>query len=162
RDRYGRGGDHIPFNERGYAAVRLTEPNEDFTRQHERVETRDGVAYGDVVERVDFAYVAQVARVNAATLATLALAPAPPAGVRFGSARQGYDTRLTWTRGPDTDLAGYRVVWRATYQPFWTHALDVGDVADTTLKGHSKDDLFFAVQSLDRDGNASLPVVPRP
>jgi hypothetical protein len=162
RDRYGRGGDHIPFNERGYAAVRLTEPNEDFTRQHERVETRDGVAYGDVVEHVDFAYIAQVARVNAAALATLALAPASPAGVRFGSARQGYDTRLTWTRSPDPDLAGYRVVWRATYQPFWTHALDVGDVADTTLKGLSKDDLFFAVQSLDRDGNASLPVVPRP
>ena len=89
RDRYGRGGDHIPFNERGYAAVRLTEPNENFDRQHQKVEVRDGVAFGDVVEKVDFAYVAQVARVNAATLASLALAPAPPSEARFGTGRPG-------------------------------------------------------------------------
>jgi hypothetical protein len=161
RDRYGRGGDHIPFNERGFAAVRLTEPNEDFNRQHQRVEDRDGVSYGDVLERVDFNYVAQVARVNAALLASLALAPAPPT-VRFGSARQDYDTKLTWKRGSEPDLAGYRVVWRATHQPFWEHSLDLGDVTETTLKGLSKDDLFFAVQALDRDGNASLPAVPTP
>ena len=161
RDRYGRGGDHTPFNERGYAAVRLTEPNEDFNRQHERVEQRDGVAYGDVIERVDFAYVRQVARVNACVLASLALAPAPPAELRFGSARQAYDTWLTWRRGSEPDLAGYRVVWRATHQPFWEHSLDLGDVTEATLKGLSKDDLFFAVQAIDRSGNASLPVLPR-
>jgi Zn-dependent M28 family amino/carboxypeptidase len=162
RDRYGRGGDHIPFNERGIAALRLTEPNEDFTRQHERVETRDGVAYGDVVERVDFDYVARVARVNAAAIAAIALAPSAPAGVRFGSARQAYDTRLSWTRGNEPDLAGYRVAWRATHQPFWERSLDVGDVTETILKGLSKDDLFFVVQAIDRDGNASLPVFPVP
>jgi hypothetical protein len=160
RDRYGRGGDHIPFNELGFPAVRLTEPNEDFTRQHERVGEREGVAYGDVVERVDFAYVAQVARVNASLLANLALAPAPPAATRFGSARQAYDTRLTWRKGAEPDIAGYRVVWRATHEPFWVHGLDVGDAAEATLKGLSKDDLFFAVQAIDRDGNASLPAFP--
>jgi hypothetical protein len=160
RDRYGRGGDHIPFNERGYAAVRLTEPNEDFRRQHQRVERREGVDYGDVVERVDFAYVAQVARVNASLLANLALAPAPPKAVRFATARQDYDTRLTWQRGPEPDLRGYRIVWRATYQPFWEHALDVGDTTEATLKGLSKDDCFFAVQAVDREGHTSLPVVP--
>lgn len=162
RDRYGRGGDHIPFNERGAAAVRFTEPNENFDRQHEKVEVRDGVAYGDTVEFVDFAYVAQVARVNAAALATLALAPAPPSAVRFGSARQAYDTSLTWTKGTDPDLAAYRVVWRETYQPFWTHAQEFPADPSALVKGLSKDDLFFAVQAVDRDGNPSLPVVPRP
>jgi Peptidase family M28 len=162
RDRYGRGGDHAPFNERGFAAVRLTEPNENFNRQHQRVEDRDGVAYGDVVEHVDFPYVAQVARVNASLLASLALAPAPPAEVRFGSARQDYDTKLTWRKGTEPDLAGYRVVWRPTHQPFWERGVDVGNVTETTLKELSKDDLFFAVQAIDRDGNASLPAVPTP
>ena len=162
RDRYGRGGDHIPFNERGWPAVRLTEPNEDFTRQHEKVETRDGVAYGDVFERVDVPYVAKVARVNASLLARLALAPAPPSEVRFATARQAYDTALTWRKNPEPDLAGYRVVWRATHQPYWAHGRDVGDVTEATLKGLSKDDLFFAVQAVDREGHASPPVFPAP
>jgi hypothetical protein len=160
RDRYGRGGDHIPFNERGYAAVRLTEPNEDFDRQHQRVERRGGVDTGDVVERVDFAYVAQVARVNASVLANLALAPAPPKAVRLATAGQDYDTRLAWQRGSEPDLLGYRVVWRATHSPFWQRALDVGDATEATLKGLSKDDHFFAVQAVDREGNASLPAFP--
>jgi hypothetical protein len=162
RDRYGRGGDHIPFNERGFAAVRLTEPNEDFDRQHQRVEVRDGVPFGDVVDRVDFPYVAQVARVNASLLACLALAPAPPSNLRFGTGRQEYDTRISWKRGDEPDLAGYRVVWRATHLPFWRRGLDFGDVADVVVKGLSKDDVFFAVQAIDRDGNASLPSFPTP
>ncbi len=162
RDRYGRGGDHIPFNERGYAAVRLTEPNEDFDRQHQKVEVRDGVPYGDVIERVDFPYVTRVARVNASLLASLALAPAPPADLRFGTGRQEYDTRLSWKRGAEPDLAGYRVVWRPTDLPTWRRGADVGDVAETVVKGLSKDDLFFAVQAVDKDGNASLPAFPVP
>ena len=167
RDRYGRGGDHIPFNERGYAAVRFTEPNENFDRQHKKVETVDGVDFGDVVDRVDFAYVAQVARVNAAALASLALAPASPTEVRFGTGRQEYDTRIGWKRGSEPDLAGYRVVWRPTHQPFWTRGLDVlgdkpTDTVEAIVKGLSKDDLFFAVQAVDRDGNASLPTFPVP
>jgi hypothetical protein len=161
RDRYGRGGDHIPFNERGFAAVRLTEPNEDFNRQHQKVEVVDGVAFGDVPELVDFDFVAQVARVNASLLANLALAPAAPEP-RFATARQAYDTKLTWKRGAESDLAGYRVVWRETFQPFWQRALEVGDVTEATIKGLSKDDLFFAVQAIDKDGNASLPAFPVP
>jgi Peptidase family M28 len=167
RDRYGRGGDHIPFNERGYAAVRFTEPNENFDRQHKKVETVGGVEFGDVVDRVDFAYVAQVARVNLAALASLALAPAPPTDVRFGTGRQEYDTRIGWKRGSEPDLAGYRVVWRATHQPFWTRGLDIlavkpTDSVEAVVKGLSKDDWFFAVQAVDRDGNASLPTFPVP
>lgn len=161
RDRYGRGGDHIPFLQRGYAAVRFTEPNEDFTRQHQKVREEKGIKYGDVPEMVDFAYVAQVARVNAASLAGLALAPAPPAGVSFKSARQEYDTLLTWQQNKEPDLVGYKIVWRATHEPFWTHSRFVGDVTEFVMKGFSKDDYLFAVQAVDTQGNASVPSFPR-
>ncbi|MEP7272714.1 MAG: M28 family metallopeptidase [Acidobacteriota bacterium] len=161
RDRYGRGGDHIPFLQRGYPAVRFTEPNEDFTRQHQKIRVENSVKYGDVIEMVDFDYIAKVAGVNAASLASLALAPTAPAGVRFKSARQEYDTLVSWEKSPEPDAAGYRVVWRRTYQPFWERSLDVGDVTEYVLKGLSKDDYFFGVQAIDREGNASVAVFPR-
>lgn len=161
RDRYGRGGDHIPFLEHGWAAVRFTEPNEDFTRQHQRVREEQGIKYGDVPEMVDFDYVAQVTRVNAAALAGMALAPAAPSGVRFRTARQEYDTVLAWQKNTEPDVAGYRILWRETHQPFWQRSVDVGDVGEYVLKGLSKDDYFFAVQAIDRDGNASVPSFPR-
>ncbi len=164
RDRYGRGGDHIPFNEQGFAAVRLTEPNEDFDRQHQKVEVVAGIPYGDVLERVDFPYVSRVARVNATLLASLALAPAPPTELKFGTGRQEYDTRMTWKSGSEGDLAGYRVIWRPTHVPFWNQAFEVSDktAKDVVIKGLSKDDLFFAIQAVDADGNASLPAFPVP
>ena len=161
RDRYGRGGDHIAFLQRGFPAVRFTEPNEDFTRQHQKVREENGIKYGDVFEMVDPAYIAQVARVNASALASMALAPAPPKGVSFGTARQAYDTRLSWQKGTEPDLAGYRIVWRETYQPFWQRSIEIGNLTDYVLKGLSKDDFFFAVQAVDKDGNASVPVFPR-
>lgn len=164
RDRYGRGGDHVPFNERGYSAVRLTEPNEDFNRQHQKVEVRDGISYGDTPDRVDFDYVAAVARVNAGLLASLANAPAPPRNTYFASARQDYDTKITWEPGPEPDLSHYRILWRATDAAYWEHALiiDGKSRSEATMKGLSKDDLFFAIQAVDADGNASLPVIPVP
>ncbi len=161
RDRYGRGGDHIPFLQRGYPAVRLTEPNEDFNRQHQKIREADGVRFGDVVEMVDFDYIAQVARVNASALASMAMAPASPSGVSFKSARQQYDTILTWKPNQEPDLAGYRIVWRETFQPRWVRSVEVGKVNEFVLKGLSKDDFFFAVQAIDRDGNPSVPTFPR-
>ncbi|MBS1810196.1 MAG: M28 family metallopeptidase [Acidobacteria bacterium] len=162
RDRYGRGGDHNAFLQRGFAAVRFTEPNEDFTRQHQKVREENGIKYGDVPEMVDFPYIAQVARVNAAALASMALAPAAPAGVSFKSARQEYDTLLTWKANSEPDVSGYRIVWRQTYQPFWTGSVEVGNVTEFVMKGLTKDDYFFAVQAIDKDGNASVPSFPKP
>lgn len=160
RDRYGRGGDHIPFLQRGFPAVRFTEPNEAFTRQHQKVREENDTKYGDTIEMVDFAYVAQVARVNASTLGVMALAPASPSGVKFKTARQEYNTTLSWQENKEPDLAGYRILWRETYQPFWQHSVDVGNVTEFVMKGLSKDDYFFAVQAIDRDGNASVPTFP--
>lgn len=161
RDRYGRGGDHIPFLQAGYPAVRFTEPNEDFSRQHQRVREENGVRYGDVIEMVDFEYIARVARVNAAAVAGIALAPAAPAGVTFKSARQQYDAVLTWTPAPEKDVVGYRILWRETWQPLWQRSLEVGLVDQVVLPGLSKDDYFFAVQAIDKDGNAGVPAFPR-
>ncbi|HZS06411.1 MAG TPA: M28 family metallopeptidase [Blastocatellia bacterium] len=162
RDRYGRGGDHSAFLRQGYPAVRFTEPNEDFTRQHQKVREENGIRYGDVFEMTDPAFVAQVARVNASALASMALAPAPPAGVRFKSARQEYDTLIAWDKNKEPDVAGYQIVWRETYQPFWQRSVFTGDVTEYVMKRLSKDDYFFAVQAVDKDGNVSVPAFPKP
>jgi hypothetical protein len=160
RDRYGRGGDHNAFLQRGFTAVRFTEPNEAFTRQHQKVREENGIKYGDVFEMADPAYTAQVARINASALASLALAPAAPAGVQFKTGRQEYDTTVAWQASKEPDIAGYRIVWRETYQPFWQRSIEVGNVAEFVMKGLSKDDYFFAVQAIDKDGNVSAPAFP--
>jgi Zn-dependent M28 family amino/carboxypeptidase len=161
-DRYGRGGDHQPFLRRGYAAVRLTEPAENYTRQHQDVRTEGGVAFGDVVSGVDFPYVAAVARVNAAVVASLALAPPPPADTTIEARGSGYDTTLSWSWSPVPDLAGYEVVWRDTTAGDWEHARWVGDATRATLKGLSKDDFHFGVRAVDRDGHRSPVAFPLP
>jgi hypothetical protein len=162
RDRYGRGGDHIPFLERGYAAVRFTEPNEDYTHQHQNLRTENGIRYGDLPEFVDFAYVADVARVNAAALATLARAPARPKSVAINTRRLSNDTDLQWAANTEPDLAGYEIVWRDTTSPVWTHSLWIGNVTSYTVKGRSKDNYFFGVHAHDRAGNRSPASFPRP
>lgn len=160
-DRYLRGGDQLPFLERGYPAVRFTEPAEDFRRQHEDVRTENGVEYGDVPDHVDFAYTADVARVNAAALAVLARAPAPPAGVQIETARLENDTTLRWLPSPEPTLAGYRIVWRETTAPFWEHAQDVGKgVNRITIPGASKDNLIFGLEAFDAAGHFTPAVFP--
>jgi len=162
RDRYGRGGDHIPFLERGYPAVRFTEVNEEFRHQHQNVRVENGVQFGDLPEFVDFAYVANVARVNAASLAALALAPSRPKGVTILSQRLQNDTELKWDTNTEPDLAGYEIVWRDTTAPVWTNSKAVGNVTGFTMKGMSKDNYFFGVRAIDKDGNRSAVTYPKP
>jgi Peptidase family M28 len=162
RDRYLRGGDHIPFLERGFAAVRFTEPNEDYRHQHQNVRIEGSVQYGDLPQFVDFDYIAQVARVNAAALASLALAPAVPKSVGIVTARLTNDTDLRWAANTEPDLAGYEIVWRETTSPVWTHSRMVGTATSYTMKGMSKDNFFFGVRAVDRDGHRSPAGFPRP
>jgi Peptidase family M28 len=158
-DRYLRGGDHISFNEQGYAAVRFTEYREDYNHQHQNVRTENGIEYGDLPKFVNFDYVANVARVNAATLASLASAPAPPAKVRLQTKQLENDSTLTWEASPGS--ASYEVLWRDTASPEWEHAQSVGNVTRATLP-LSKDNVIFAVRAVGPAGHRSLPVVPQP
>jgi hypothetical protein len=161
RDRYGRGGDHIPFLERGYAAVRFTETNEEFKHQHQNVRVENGVQYGDLPEFVDFSYVANVARINAASLATLALAPARPRNVTLLTGLSN-DTQLKWDANREPDLAGYEIVWRDTTSPVWTNSRWVGAATTYTMKDMSKDNYFYGVRAVDTVGNRSPATYPRP
>lgn len=162
RDRYGRGGDHIPFLERGFAAVRFTEPDEDYTHQHQNVRTVDGKFYGDTIDYVDFEYTANVARVNLTALASLALAPSKPKNVGIITGGLTNDTVLKWDANTDQDLAGYEVVYRDTTAAEWTNTIPVGNVLTYTAKAMSKDNYFFGVRSVDKNGNKSPVVYPRP
>jgi hypothetical protein len=160
-DRYLRGGDHSSFNQQGFAAVRFTEFREDFHHQHQNVRTENGIEYGDLAKFVDFDYVAHVARLNAATLASLASAPAPPANVHLLTKDLENDSTLTWEASPGGRASGYEVLWRATTSPEWEHIQKVGSVLRATLK-LSKDNVIFAVRAVDAQGHRSLPVVPLP
>ncbi len=162
RDRYGRGGDHIPFLERGFTAIRFTEPHEDYTHQHQNVRTENNIQYGDLPEFVDFGYIANVTRINAASLASLAFAPAKPKNVGLVTSKLINDTELKWDAGTENDLAGYEVVWRGTTDAVWTNAIFVGNVTTYTLKNMSKDNFFFGVRAVDQDGNKSLVTFPKP
>jgi Zn-dependent M28 family amino/carboxypeptidase len=161
RDRYGRGGDHIPFLERGYAAVRFTEPNENYNHQHQNVRLEKGVQYGDLPEFDDFNYIANVARVNAASLAVLALAPARPKSAELGGGLAD-DSTLKWNASEEPDIAGYEIVWRDTTSPVWTDSRFVSNVLTFTMKGMSKDNYFFGVRAVDKEGNRSPVSYPRP
>ena len=162
-DRYLRGGDHFSFLEQGYPAVRFTEPHEVFSRQHQDVREVDGVHYGDTADYVDFGYVANVARVNAAALADLADAPAAPHGLEIDALELTNDTTLQWAPNAEPDLAGYRIVWRETTAPQWQHTMDVSkDATHYTVKGVSKDNFIFGVEAVDAAGHVSPAVYPRP
>jgi Peptidase family M28 len=160
RDRYLRGGDHLPFLERGYAAVRFTEPFENFRHQHQNLRTENGVRYGDLPEFVDFGYVADVARVNLAGLATLAWAPPPPRNVRLDATELSNSSLLTWDIDPQA--AGYRVVWRNTDAATWQHQRDLGPTGRALLDGISKDNVVFGVMALSASGHPSLASFPLP
>lgn len=149
-DRWGRGGDEEPFLEQGYPAVRLAESNEDYARQHQVVRVENGVHYGDVLKWVDFDYLANVARLDAITMASMAMAPAPPADVAIKGA-VSYDTTLAWK--PTPGAVGYNAWWRETTQPQWQqHQQAAGDADSVVLKNVIIDDFFFGVSSVSKGG----------
>ena len=156
-DRYGRGGDQTEFLAQGYPAVRVTESHEDYRHQHQDVRTEGGVFYGDTIEHVDFDYLANVTRLDAITLAALANAPAPPAGVDT-KGEVAYDTTVSWQGVPGA--ARYIAWWRDTTAPQWQHARDAGEATSIVLKGINIDDWFFGVSSVSADGWESPVVFP--
>lgn len=158
-DRFLRGGDHLAFLEQGFAAVRFTDVFEKYDRQHQDVRTEGARRFGDLAEFVDADYLADVTRLDAAALAHLANAPSAPADARIITAELSTDTMLRWTRSPESDVAGYEIVRRATTSATWEHATDVGDVVETT-QPFSKDDWLFGVRAYDRDGFRSLVAFP--
>jgi len=158
-DRFLRGGDHYSFNQQGFAGVRFTEFREEYNHQHQNVRTENGIEYGDLTKFVNFDYVAEVARLNAATLASMASGPAPPAKVKMLTKELENDTHLAWE--PSAGAAGYEVVWRATSSPDWEHVQTVTGGTSAALKV-SKDNVIFAVRAADSAGHRSLPVVPEP
>ncbi len=160
-DRYLRGGDHTAFNQQGYAAVRLTEYRENYDHQHQNVRSENGIEYGDLPKFVDFDYLATVARLNVATLASLAAAPAPPANVRLETRELENDSTLAWDASPGGLATGYEIVWRPTTAGEWDNVEAVGNVTRATMK-RSKDNVIFAVRAVDAKGHRSLPVVPAP
>ena len=158
-DRFLRGGDHYSFNQQGFAAVRFTEFREDFNRQHQNVRTEKGIDYGDLPKYVDFEYVSHVAKLNAATLASLASAPAVPTSVKMQTKNLDNDTTLTWE--PSTGASAYEVVWRSTNAADWEYVQTISSGTRATLKV-SKDNVIFGVRAVDAAGHRSLPVVPVP
>jgi hypothetical protein len=161
RDRYLRGGDHISFNEAGFPAVRMTEFQENYAHQHQNVRGENGIEYGDLPKFVDFNYVANVARVNASTLASLAAAPAAPKNVRLETKALVNSSTLAWEAPADGRASGYEILWRATAASDWEHSQSTGNVLKATVPV-SKDNVIFAVQSVDEAGHRSAPIVPVP
>lgn len=162
KDRYLRGGDHSAFLEQGYPAVRFSEPNEDYRHQHQDVRKEGGVQYGDLVRFVDFEYVADVSRLNAASLATLANAPAKPQKVGVEVQQLENNTTLRWEASQEPDLKGYEIVWRNTNAPFWEYSTFVGNKTRYTVEGVSKDNYLFGVRAVDTAGHKSPAVYPLP
>jgi Zn-dependent M28 family amino/carboxypeptidase len=156
-DRFGRGGDQVPFLQAGYPAVRVTEAHENYTRQHQDLRTEGGIRYGDTIDGVDFRYLARVTALNTITMAALSRAPAPPSGVKIEGAL-ATDTTVHWNKVPGA--AGYRVHWRDTTAPQWQYVRAVGDVGGTVLQDVVIDDWFFGVSSVSADGYESPVVFP--
>ena len=160
-DRFGRGGDQVPMLEAGFPAVRVTESHEHYDRQHQDVRIENGRHYGDTLEFVDFAYLAQVTRLNALTLAAMAAAPAPPTGVAIEGAVK-HDTTVTWQ--PVVGAVAYRVWWRDTTAAQWQRFRDVRPAAGAPMRfvldNLVIDDWAFGVSSLDESGNESPVVYP--
>lgn len=158
-DRFGRGGHHRPFNDLGFAGVRIMEAHENYNRQHQDIREENGIKYGDVVEGVNFKYAEKLTSVNAIAMAGLALAPPAPTDVRIGGAVRP-STVLQWAETNDPNIAGYKLYWRLTTSPTWDNSKYVSGVNTHTLEGIVIDNYYFGVAAVGKDGNESPVVFP--
>ena len=157
-DRFLRGGDHTPYVQRGFAAVRFTEMNENYTRQHQNIRTENNIHYGDLEEHIDYEYLRKNASMNLANLANLAKAPAMPDSVKMDVKKLSNNTYLFWNKPKSGKVKGYYILLRETTSAVWQKKIFT--TATTITLPYSKDNYFFAVQSVNEAGNESLPVVP--
>lgn len=160
QDRFLRGGDHLPYIQRGYTAVRITEMNENFYHQHQDVRMENGIQYGDLPEFMDFEYLRKNTCMNLSTLANLAKAPSKPREVKVEVKKLTNYTELSWKEPKTGKAKGYFVLMRETTDAFWQKKFFTTETKMTLP--YSKDNYFFAVQSVSEDGNESLAVVPTP
>ena len=158
-DRFGRGGHHRPFNDLGFAGVRIMEAHENYNRQHQNIREENGIKYGDVIEGVNFKYAQKLTSVNAISMAGLALAPPAPTDVRIGGAVRP-STVLQWAENDDANIAGYKLYWRLTTSPTWDNSKYVTGVNTFTLEGIVIDNYYFGVAAVGKDGNESPVVFP--
>jgi len=159
-DRFLRGGDHTPYVENGYAAVRITEMNENYNHQHQDVRTEKGVAYGDLAEFMDFEYLRKNTAMNLANLANLAKSPSMPQEVKVEVRNLTNGTQLSWKAPAAGRVKGYYLLMRETTSPVWQKKMFISGTEANVP--YSKDNYFFAVQSVSETGNEGLPVVPVP
>jgi hypothetical protein len=158
-DRFGRGGHHRPFNDLGYAGIRIMEAHENYNRQHQNLRTENGIAYGDVLEGVNFDYVAKLTAVNAVVLANLAWSPPAPNKVLIGGIVEP-NTKLRWEKSNDETVVGYKIYWRNTTSPQWEFSRYVGNVDNFELKGIVIDNFYFGVAAVGKNGHESVVVFP--
>ncbi len=159
-DRFGRGGHHRPFNDLGYAGVRIMEAHENYNRQHQDVRTENGIKYGDVIEGVNFDYANKLTAVNAITLASLAWSPTAPKNVLIGGIVEA-NTQLKWEKPNDDSIIGYKIYWRLTTSPQWENSRFVGNVDFYELKGIVIDNYLFGVAAVSKNGHESVVVFPK-
>lgn len=156
-DRFGRGGHHRPFNDAGFAGIRIMEAHENYTQQHQDIRFENGIEYGDKLKFVDFDYAKKLTAVNAISMAALAWAPPAPKNVAIGGIVEP-SAKLKWDK---VDGAiGYKIYWRDTTSPTWDHSRYVGDVSEFTLQGIVIDNYFFGVAAVGTDGHESVVVFP--
>ncbi|AXT50550.1 peptidase M28 [Aquimarina sp. BL5] len=158
-DRFGRGGHHRPFNDAGFAGIRIMEAHENYTQQHQDIREENGIKYGDVVEHVNFDYAAKLTAVNAINLAGIAWAPPTPTEVKIGGIVEP-SAKFRWKKANDSNIKGYKIYWRDTTSPTWDHSRFVGDVDNFTLNGIVIDNYFFGIATVGKDGHESPVVFP--
>ena len=159
-DRFLRGGDHTPYVQRGFAAVRFTEMDENYNHQHQDVRMENGVQFGDLPEFMDFEYLRKNTCVNLSNLSNLAKSPPMPQEVKVDTRKLTNFTNLEWKAPKTGKIKGYNVLMRTTTSPVWEKKIFT---TETKMDlPYSKDNYFFAVQSISVEGNESLPVVPVP